>query len=106
MGIGGYQKVVKVSSTISESGKFETDVECIFEHTGEPPRENADNQERSPGQRSGSDQQDIRKITCTDLDKVDAQEQRCNPTDISKDLQNKLLNLNRTGTIDDRGTTE
>lgn len=103
MGIGGYQKVVKVSSTISDSGKFETDVECIFEHTGEPRREDAENQTRSPGQRSGSDQQDIRKITCTDLDKIDAQEKRCDPTDISKDLQNQLLKLNRQGTIDKRG---
>jgi len=106
MGIGGYQKVVKVSSTISESGKFETDVECIFEHTGEPPRENADNQERSPGQRSGSDQQDIRKITCSDLDPIDAAEGNCKPTDISKDLQNQLLKLNKQGTIDKKGTTE
>ena len=103
MGIGGYQKVVKVSSTISDSGKFETDVECIFEHTGEPRREDTENQTRSGGQRSGSDQQDIRKITCTDLDKVDAQEKRCDPTDISKDLQNQLLKLNRQGTIDKRG---
>ena len=54
-------KGCQVSSTISESGKFETDVECIFEHTGEPP-EDAEDQARSPGQRSGSDQQNIRKI--------------------------------------------
>ena len=98
-------KVIQMA-TQKKAGKFETDVECIFEHTGEPPREDADNQERSPGQRSGSDQQDIRKITCADLDKVDAQEKRCDPTDISKDLRTQLFNLNNQGTIDDRGTTE
>ena len=102
MGIGGYQKVVKVSSTISESGKFETDVECIFEHTGEPPSEDADDKIRSPGQRGTTGQQDIRKITCEDLDKVDENAAECLARDVSKDLQNKLLEISRTGTFDSK----
>lgn len=103
MGIGGYQKVVKVSSTISESGKFETDVECIFEHTGEPGVNSEDKKSgRSPTAASGRGQQDIRRITCKDLDKVDKNAKACAASDYSRDLQNELLNLNRNGSIDSR----
>ena len=102
MGIGGYQKVVKVSSTISESGKFETDVECIFEHTGEPPRNDGEDKDnRSPGQRTGKGQQDIRRITCKDLDNIQTSGDACDATTVSRDLQNKLRDINNKGTIDE-----
>jgi hypothetical protein len=103
MGIGGYQKVVKVSSTISESGKFETDVECLFEHTGEGPKNDAeDKSNRAPGQRTGRGQQDIRRITCKDLDNIQTSGDACNATTASRDLQNKLRDINRKGNIDEQ----
>ena len=97
MGIGGYQKVVKVSSTISDSGKFETDVECIFEHTGEPAREGDSPDVPSPSQRQGYKQQNIKNITCAETDRDT--DGSCNAAGVSKKLQDQLLNLNRNGTI-------
>jgi hypothetical protein len=103
MGIGGYQKVVKVSSTISESGKFETDVECIFEHTGEPPINDGEAKDnRSPTQRTGRGQQDIRRITCKDLDNIQTSGDACDATTASKDLQNTLRDINKKGNIDEQ----
>ena len=102
MGIGGYQKVVKVSSSISESGKFETDVECIFEHTGEPENEDDAKDKRSPGQRSGVGQQNIRKVTCPKPDEIDAATTECKPSDISKDIQSELFKLNTEGSINEQ----
>jgi hypothetical protein len=97
MGIGGYQKIVKVSSTINESGKFETDVECIFEHTGEGPSPNADDSLRAP---SSKDQQ---RITCSDITSksIDKTSVKCTAADASKKLQNVLLDMGSGGKIDE-----
>jgi len=103
MGIGGYQKVVKVSSTISESGKFETEVECIFEHTGESPLNDGETKNnRSPTQRNGRGQQDIRRITCKDLDSIESSGDPCAATTASRDLQNVLKDINKKGNIDEQ----
>jgi hypothetical protein len=89
MGIGGYQKVVKVNSSIDESGKFETTLDCIFEHTGE-----------SAGsiRNKGDEQQNLSSICSENLDKVD--DGSCRVTDVSRKLQQELYNIKNKGTID------
>ena len=106
MGIGGYQKIVKVSSSIDESGKFETSVECIFEHTGEAPRQITDTKSKTTKTGStsirskGNEQQRIPNICSQDIDSIDGS--GCSVVeDFSKDLQNQLYSLTNQGTIDD-----
>ena len=96
MGIGGYQKVITVSSTIDESGKFETNVECIFEHTGEVPDPSSDS--KSIRQR-GKAQQRIPNICSDSLDKVDKADCKI-AKDTSRKLQQQIRNMATEGTID------
>ena len=91
MGIGGYQKVIKVSSSIDESGKFETTVDCIFEHTGEKDSKNI--------RATGKEQQKAPKLSCQEADKIEDQDCAF-ATDISRRLQNELYNIKNEGTID------
>jgi len=107
MGIGGYQKVVKVASSISESGKFETTLDCLFEHTGEGPDDDKEGVRRSPGQRTGKGQQNIAKINCTNSKAADAEAVECAASATSLEVQQALLNKSPPGAkVDEEETNE
>lgn len=96
MGIGGYQQVLKVNSTISP-GKFETTVDCIFIHSGEAEEYH----ESSTGIRSVTNNK-LRGLCSIDDPAIDTPSTEdinaCN--DLITDVQNALLNYSQTGTID------
>tara|TARA_Y100001938_G_scaffold150817_1_gene243603 strand:+ start:3174 stop:7037 length:3864 start_codon:yes stop_codon:yes gene_type:complete len=91
MGIGGYQRVLRVNSSIDESGKFETTVECYFEHSGEEPRTSI--------RTEGDEQQRLPNI-CSDDASVDNDKNYC---DIAKRATKKgqaaIRSLTQTGNI-------
>ena len=100
MGIGGYQKVVKVSSSIDESGKFETTLDCIFEHTGEPKDKDAKGNliPTNSIRQNGNEQQTLPNICSEKIGKVD--KSSCRVTEVSRLLQQELFNIKNKGTID------
>ena len=96
MGIGGYQQVIKVNSTISP-GKFETTVDCLFIHSGEPRESN----ESSTGIRTVTNNK-LKGLCSIDDPAIDTPQSEndiiaCN--DLIVDVQNALVNYSQTGTI-------
>ena len=110
MGIGGYQKVITVSSTIDESGKFETTLDCIFEHTGETPDDEGNKSNKPALTKSnrgmGGETQRVPRICSFDDNKggeaADAKDTCRSINDASKVLQNSLRNTNKSGKIDSK----
>jgi len=96
MGIGGYQQVLKVNSTITP-GKFETTVDCIFIHSGEPEEYH----ESSTGIRTvtNNKQKGLCSVNDPSIDSPSAEDiVACN--DLITDVQNALMDYSQTGTID------
>lgn len=97
MGIGGYQQVIKVNSTISP-GKFETTIDALFIHSGEKkeeissssPRGSKPNKNRFKNFCSIEDQ-------AIDTPKAENNVIDCNDTIL--DLENLLLDYSQTGNI-------
>ena len=97
MGIGGYQQVIKVNSTISP-GKFETTIDALFIHSGEKkeeissssPRGSKPNKNRFKNFCSIEDQ-------AIDTPKAENNVIDCNDTIV--DLENLLLDYSQTGNI-------
>ena len=100
MGIGGYQQVVKVNSTISP-GKFETTIDAIFIHSGEKQQEDTSSSPRgfTPNRNR------LKDLCSIDSKAIDTPQLENNIIDCNQtilDVENLLLDYSRTGTIDNK----
>jgi len=97
MGIGGYQQVVKVNSTITP-GKFETTVDCIFIHSGEP----VEYHESSTGIRTvtNNKQRELCSVDDPAIDTAQSENSIVACDKLITDVENALVRYSQTGTID------
>jgi hypothetical protein len=97
MGIGGYQQVIKVNSTITP-GKFETTIDAIFIHSGEKEEETSSSSPRRtiPNNKL----KDLCAINDKKADSATTENSTLDCTEIITNVENLLLDYSRTGTID------